>query len=333
MFFLKRWRLSKNVGTKMSKNNSGYSSGEVRNMSNRTYDFSGDAEKLDISTQGKHASNFHKFEISSPNVTDLAGSSELSVVTWNLLAPPYDTRYERSNRHLRSNWENRVLKQVQHLGELNHQPDVVFLQEFWCSNPEYMQIWKDFCKEHGYNMFVGQRTGNKEDAVCTLLRENKFKLDQVDIFSYQDWGHRVCLAIEAQYLNMEQVPKAVTLLNTHLTFPHSNEHDPIMRAHQGKKLEKVISEYKNKDRSIILGGDMNGDIDDEALSPIFRVVEPWSKEKSWQSHKDHHGKLIGCDFIAQSGCGFNQQKLYGNLEESDYMSDHLLLFCKLGLEK
>mmetsp|Transcript_1851 Transcript_1851/g.2386 ORF Transcript_1851/g.2386 Transcript_1851/m.2386 type:complete len:298 (-) Transcript_1851:1090-1983(-) len=257
----------------------------------------------------------------------------LEVVTWNLLAPPYDRRSK--NRSESETWKERVKKQTRLLSSLTVKPDVIFLQEFWHANSDYREIWENFCRKRGYSMFIGKRTGRKPDAACTLLKESKLKVKAVDLYSYNDWGNRVCLVIQGLGLaSGKHVP--ITLLNTHMTFPHRNAHDPIMRIHQGRKLVEIIYEYQTKSRVIVLAGDLNGCIGDKAVSQIFSKdtnMKPHNDRTDWVSHRDHNGKLIGCDFIAQSGCTIEKSMFIGNLDDEDFTSDHLLLQSSLLLNK
>lgn len=145
---------------------------------------------------------------------DLQDKKELRLLSWNLLAPPYK-RDTKSNEE----WRTRTKAQIKFVGSSN--ADVIGLQEFWVKNAEYLCLWKTFADSKGYSMFVSPRTSNKADGCCMLVRLQKPTLET---YSYNDWGDRVVQVVQGVFGSDK-----VTLIQTHLTFPHPNEHDGPMR--------------------------------------------------------------------------------------------------------
>mmetsp|Transcript_12942 Transcript_12942/g.16795 ORF Transcript_12942/g.16795 Transcript_12942/m.16795 type:complete len:268 (-) Transcript_12942:1542-2345(-) len=210
-----------------------------------------------------------------------ASAHRLLVISWNLLAPPYN----RKKKQGQDSWKGRVLGQRDYLSSLEKTPDIIFLQEFWHANQDYCRIWEEFCSEYGYSMFIGKRTGSKVDGCCTLLNEQKLQVEKVELFSYDDWGDRICVVLDC-IGSLSGKEKKISLFNTHLTFPHKNNHDPIMRQHQARKLKEVIEASRNQDRTILLGGDLNGSINDRAIKELFKdTLVPHSVEEGWISHR------------------------------------------------
>lgn len=98
--------------------------------------------------------------------------------------------------------------------------------------------------------------------------------------------------------------------------------------HQVRKLKEIVDDLQQSDdtdadtgptEGVVVVGDMNGSIDDEAISMLFSTavssvssvsstdtssidtdtlrLEPHSREKGWISHLAHDGSLMGCDFV------------------------------------
>jgi len=59
--------------------------------------------------------------------------------------------------------------------------------------------------------------------------------------SYNDWGDRVVQSVEVAWGDTP-----ITILHTHMTFPHANEHDPIMREQQVPYISIYIYTYTYK---------------------------------------------------------------------------------------
>ena len=152
-------------------------------------------------------------------------------------------------------------------------------------------------------------------------------------FSYNDWGDRV---VQVVRLPLEG-DRSLSLLHTHLTFPHQNEHDPPMRKRQASKLAELIRDL-DADGPLLCFGDMNGDVLDEAVSVLYRLggLQPMpAKDTPWVSHVAHTGAPMACDILFSRGpCRVTNWAL-GYTEEAllagTLLSDHRPLNAEVVL--
>lgn len=152
----------------------------------------------------------------------LGFGQQLVLLSWNLLAPPYK-RMGGGVREaeLSDTWHARVLSQIEYVRSV--EPDIVSLQEFWCAEPGFVAMWASFCEEEGYHMLTTQRTSGKADGLCVLVREHielELGVGVHASFSFNDWGDRI-----VQVVRIPVDDEFLAVINTHLTFPHANNHD------------------------------------------------------------------------------------------------------------
>ena len=79
-------------------------------------------------------------------------------------------------------------------------------------------------------------------------------------WTFNDWGDRV--------VQLLRLPigegGSLSILNTHLTFPHPSEHDGPMRRQQARKLAEIVRAIEG---GVLCFGDMNGDVSRRAFQP------------------------------------------------------------------
>ena len=86
----------------------------------------------------------------------------LSLLSWNLLAPPYKRPKEtEAASRARASAQIEVVRRSA--------ADVVGLQEFWLAE-QHLGSWQEFAMKEGYFMLVSPRTGGKKDCCCMLVR-------------------------------------------------------------------------------------------------------------------------------------------------------------------
>jgi len=246
-------------------------------------------------------------------------TKELRLLSWNLLAPPYN-RSKKSNEA----WRARTVAQIELVGSSN--ADVIGLQEFWVQNEEYLSLWKTFAAKRGYSMFVSPRTGNKADGCCMLVRLREASLET---FSYNDWGDRIVQVVKGIFGEDN-----VVLIQTHLTFPHYTADVAPMRWHQGKKLGEFIGNFTSS-TNIILFGDLNSlhGAADPAVQNIITFGELEDHgPKGVVSHLSHRGDKMESDLVLTSGCrlirswfGETEKELVMKQLLSDHRSCHAVL--------
>lgn len=263
---------------------------------------------------------------------------ELILLSWNLLAPPYKRMGGGTRESDGSDveWQARVRMQIDYVGSMC--ADIIGLQEFWCSNAAFVSMWRDFAEERHYHMFLSPRTRGKADGLCLLVKAS-IELEVVGVeaphrsqlasmpafstWSFNDWGDRV--------VQMLQLPvdggEPISLLHTHLTFPHPNDHDPAMRRCQAAKLAEHVQGLPSPNALVF--GDLNGGVDDEAVADLQLLggFEPMPRARDpWISHVAHNGAHMACDLLLRSGrcsvidwsLGFTQEALIANALSSDH---------------
>ena len=72
--------------------------------------------------------------------------SMLSILSWNLLAPPYMRRQHDAESE--AEWTSRAQLQIAQVAE--RRPDVIGLQEFWSENTAFVGMWTQWARSSGY---------------------------------------------------------------------------------------------------------------------------------------------------------------------------------------
>lgn len=255
-------------------------------------------------------------------------SSPLKLLSWNLLAPPYNRRGETEVM-----WQARAAQQIQYARDAN--ADVIGLQEFWVHAP-YAEMWRAFASAHGYTMHVCPRTNGKRDGCAMLVRLPRAAVS-FSAFTYDDWGSRILQVAE---LTIGAQRESLTLMQTHLTFPHQSAHDPPMRRQQARKLAELV---RTSHSPCCVFGDLNGDLSDPAVSVLTSLgglKPPPAPDESlagagaeWVSHIAHTDELMACDLVLSRGaCRVRDWRLEGTREalvQGQLTSDHRAVHATL----
>ena len=263
----------------------------------------------------------------SPLGTAKLEADQLKLMSWNLLATPY----VRHPKEAREDGMARAKTQIAYAAQEN--ADVIGLQEFWSDSSELVGLWREFAMSNGYLMHVCPRTDRKVDGCAMLIRASICSATpEFEAFSYSDWGNRV---LQVCKLPVVGASLPLTLYNTHLTFPHANEHDPVMRRHQARKLSEIA---RVDDSATVVFGDLNiPNEDDDALkvlttlgglTPLPPTYVPvlGGEGERWYSHNAHTGELMACDQVLTRGrCKVQDWRLgltHKGLVERSLPSDH-----------
>ena len=242
----------------------------------------------------------------------MAKHGRLRLLSWNLLATPYVRPKEATEVGLA-----RARKQVEYVS--NHDADIIALQEFWSHEQQFVQLWGEFASSRGYIMHVCPRVNGKRDGCALLLRAAMLTSSPEFVtYEYDDWGSRVL-----QLARLEIAGTPLVLMNTHLTFPHDNEHDPCMRRHQARKLSELT---RQQQAPTVVVGDLNaGDECDAALGVLtslggLRLMPPPAEstgsDGAWFSHVAHTGALMACDMaLTRGACHVGEWTLGGNHDD------------------
>jgi len=255
--------------------------------------------------------------------------TQLSLLSWNLLATPYIRDPGESD----SEGLIRAQKQISYASA--HQADVIGLQEFFHLSPKFVALWREFAAVNGYVMHVCPRVNGKADGCCMLVRAGLCAAPPTfTTFTFDDWGHRILQSCTLQLASMQH---PLVLMHTHLTFPHDNEWDPVMRRHQARKAAELVRQQQG---ATVVFGDLNtADEEDEALRVLTTLGElallpPSADGNRWVSHVAHTGAHMAADLVLTRACQVARWHLGGSHEElvrGALPSDHRPLHAILQL--
>jgi len=289
--------------------------------------------------------------IDNTATTTTPSTNEIRLLSWNLLATPY-----KRSPHLESEKDGleRCKQQIEYIVTSSaavcqqQQPqqkfDIIGLQEFWCTNATYQNLWKEFASNQGYILHVLPRVNGKEDGCAMLILRSSFEEEiEFSSFTYNDWGSRVVQVAKLQYKGGDTTTTSttITFVNTHLTFPHDNEKYSALRKHQARKLGELIVNTM-MDSTVVLFGDFNTTTNDEddalqILTDTGLLCQPQQKQpqqEPWFSHLAHTGILMPCDFVLTKGSRVLEWSLGGTLKEivaKIFLSDHRPVHARIRL--
>jgi len=251
-------------------------------------------------------------------------SLPLKLMSWNLLAPCYNRR--NSGRESEESWRARAAEQMLYAAASD--ADIIGLQEFWLETA-HVALWTEWAKEHRYTMHLVPRTDGKRDG-CAMLVRMPSSACRFSAYTFNDWGSRI---VQACDLTLEGIGP-LTLLQTHLTFPHASVHDPVMRRQQARKLIELVRE---RSEPVCVFGDLNGDVDDPAVSELTTTggLRSGAPATGWVSHIAHTGDLMACDLVlTRGGCHVRDFRVAGTQEaliKGEMASDHRPIHAVLVL--
>ena len=238
---------------------------------------------------------------------------KIRALSWNLLAPCWKrTSYGREGTHPQE-WKHRLSQGLEQLMSLNC--DLLCIQELWFDE-EYLKLFCGGLSER-YIIFALQRVHNKPDGIAILIKKGMFPAPISLGFDFHDFGSRVGLMISWDDLS---------LLNTHLTFPHNNQYDKKIRMTQALDIVQILEENPNIQQLVV--GDLNGSIYDEAVKMLITNAQlhPMNNHDDFVTHHSHRGDKMACDlFLARRPC-FQAVQIHPiDLELSDHAMVEVLI--------
>ncbi|CAI5492942.1 unnamed protein product [Closterium sp. Naga37s-1] len=258
-----------------------------------------------------------------------AGDVAISISTFNILAPIYKRLAGEAVREsaFPEEWmtrNERILAAVRAT-----ESTVVCLQEFWF-NADLERMYHDALEAHGYQLYKLPRTNARGDGLVTAVRGGEgVSVADYEPILFNDCGDRV-----AQLLRL-RVPGGGEMLvvNTHLALPAQRQlqphppprvHQPIHPARhpprspssahhphpQVYKVLEYLEQYRQRHHlpalPIVLCGDLNG----TKAGRVYRFLRSQGfvscydtamqhpdHDTRWVSHRNHHGVLVGVDYI------------------------------------
>ncbi|GJP46707.1 hypothetical protein CLOM_g5959 [Closterium sp. NIES-68] len=233
-----------------------------------------------------------------------AGDVALSISTFNILAPIYKRLAGEAVREsaFREEWVARNERILAALRAVDS--TVVCLQEFWF-NADLERMYHDALEEHGYQLFKLPRTNARGDGLVTAVRGGQgVSVADYEPILFNDCGDRV-----AQLLRLRVRGGEMLLVNTHLLFPH-NANSSLIRLREVYKVLEYLEQYRQRHGlpalPIVLCGDLNG----TKTGRVYRFLRSQGfvscydtakqhadNDACWVSHRNHHGALVGVDYI------------------------------------
>ncbi|ETV80350.1 hypothetical protein, variant 1 [Aphanomyces astaci] len=231
---------------------------------------------------------------------------DLRVLSFNLLAPCYFRHGGRLEATDSRQYMGRLGALVSPLkAEL---ANIMCLQEFWFDET-YMRTFQSHFPN--FSCYASKRPGLKEDGLAIFIDHSKLMIHNFRQLDFDKAGERVAMLMHLSFLpnslpshTLSFMERSFLLINTHLTFPHSDI-NRVMRMNQIETMLSAVQEYQRKEHleqcPVIMCGDFN-DIYDPVhnlvISHGFQSVfaEVHGREAKI-THCNHNNSEVGVDFI------------------------------------
>mmetsp|Transcript_10868 Transcript_10868/g.33318 ORF Transcript_10868/g.33318 Transcript_10868/m.33318 type:complete len:312 (+) Transcript_10868:47-982(+) len=238
-------------------------------------------------------------------------SAAFSVATFNVLAPCYRRLNDAKlatvsvgGRRPRESqfgdlWRDRCDEMCCFLKK-HSRCDVVCLQEFWFADEYRHAVQKRFGDE--YELVPLQRTGGKADGLATLVRKSKVEIVTVERLRFNDAGDRVALLTCLRLIDSNEL---VIVVNTHLTFPHS-EFDRMLRQEQIHKVTAFVDGFLDRHRMdavpVLVIGDFNGGLSDPVSAHLkahcyTNALVHLTGMENVETHLNHKNEKVFVDHV------------------------------------
>ncbi|OQR86532.1 hypothetical protein ACHHYP_10456 [Achlya hypogyna] len=214
---------------------------------------------------------------------------ELSVLSFNLLAPCYFRHGGRLEATDAALYMRRMDALVSPLKA--ERSSIICLQEYWFDKP-YMQAFQSHFPD--FSCHLAKRPGLKEDGLAIFVDNTQLTIHNYAQLDFDKAGERVAmlmhLSIPPSLLDAHThsfMERSFLLVNTHLTFPHSDI-NRVMRMSQIQTMLRAVQDYQVKEQlencPVVMCGDFN-----DIYDPVHNLVI----ENGFRSVFSH----VGVDFI------------------------------------
>jgi len=232
-------------------------------------------------------------------------------MTFNVLAPCYKHLMIGNTDKLESTEpalylaRNRVI--VDSIQEVD--TDIVCLQEFWF-RPELKEFYESALKHRWATPVYMQRARQKPDGLVTLFGTKWQFVDSCGLLDDRV-GDRVALLLRLSsvaILGESSAPITIILVNVHLTFPHHDYDETVLRPRQINEIttgiDTYISRHGLEESTVFICGDFNSPHGKQDLVTVH--VEAAGYQCSFQSlykrypgatHRNHLGQKVSVDYI------------------------------------
>ena len=170
--------------------------------------------------------------------------------------------------------------------------DIVCVQEYWFES-SYQNLFKQTLGK-SYHIHTLQSPGSNEDGLAIFTKKH-LQIESITDLSFDMAGERVAILM---HLLIDQVP--FILVNSHLTFPHSDL-NRLVRLQQIQTTLDAISTKRIEDCPVLMCGDFNDQRDpvhhcilDHGYASAFCTVHG---RDAHVTHCNHNHGEVGVDFI------------------------------------
>ena len=142
------------------------------------------------------------------------------------------------------------------LSDIGINADIYCIQEFWCDNKEFINLYNNYLKDRNYKIiYLTRSASRKPDGVAILVNVSVFKIIKKYDLEYSS-SNRVAIMLVLQHIESGM---NIAVGNTHFTFP--NGYNGSSRKAQCKQFVELLEKYKGKRVGMsVLCGDYNCDI-------------------------------------------------------------------------
>ncbi|KAF0723220.1 hypothetical protein Ae201684_017837 [Aphanomyces euteiches] len=231
---------------------------------------------------------------------------DLKLLSFNLLAPCYFRHGGRLEATDAQQYMGRLGALVSPLKA--EQCNVLCLQELWFDDA-YMRSFQSHFPQ--YSCYASKRPGLKEDGLAVFIDHTKLAIHNFQQLDFDKAGERVAMLLHLSF-RADAFPfhthsfmeRSFLVVNTHLTFPHSDI-NRIMRMSQIETMLNAVVDYQRKENlelcPVIMCGDFNDIYDpvhdrviDHGFQSVFSEVHG---REAKITHCNHNNSEVGVDFI------------------------------------
>ncbi|RHZ13698.1 hypothetical protein DYB26_000242 [Aphanomyces astaci] len=152
--------------------------------------------------------------------------------------------------------------------------NIMCLQEFWFDET-YMRTFQSHFPN--FSCYASKRPGLKEDGLAIFIDHSKLTIHNFRQLDFDKAGERVAMLMHLSFLpnslpshTLSFMERSFLLINTHLTFPHSDI-NRVMRMNQIETMLSAVQEYQRKEHleqcPVIMCGDFN-----DIYDPVHNLV-------------------------------------------------------------
>jgi endonuclease/exonuclease/phosphatase family metal-dependent hydrolase len=257
-------------------------------------------------------------------------SRQLRIVTFNVLAPCYHrlasveqhiSEQKRNFWHaeaneLESDHKELYTERFNNVTELlrNSDLDIACIQEFWFTAEMKRLFEKNLIGKGFHHALYLQRTRGRKDGLAMFINTEKLEIVASKDILFKDVGHRVAQLV---HVRMKDTHTELIIVNTHLTFPHNDYDENILRIEQANKITDNLTQYireLEQEPHVVIAGDLNtvyseqpesDECMDKVLAHLYKSgfrsgYKMVNNSHDFVSHFSHKNEPVGADYVLVS---------------------------------